>query len=69
MANPTLLITGASSGIGEASARHAAQAGYNVALAARSTQRLETLNEYGCGGLHLQRAVMGVAGAAGDIGR
>lgn len=45
MANPTLLITGASTGIGEASARHAAQAGYNVALAARSTKRLETLAE------------------------
>jgi NADP-dependent 3-hydroxy acid dehydrogenase YdfG len=37
------LITGASSGIGEATARHAAAAGYRVVLAARSTEKLETL--------------------------
>jgi NADP-dependent 3-hydroxy acid dehydrogenase YdfG len=38
-----LLITGASSGIGAASARHAAAAGWRVALAARSQERLEQL--------------------------
>ncbi len=39
------LITGASSGIGEATARHAAAAGYRVVLAARSTEKLESLAE------------------------
>jgi len=37
------LITGASSGIGEATARHAAAVGYRVVLAARSTDKLEEL--------------------------
>jgi NADP-dependent 3-hydroxy acid dehydrogenase YdfG len=37
------LITGASSGIGEATARHAAAAGYRVVLGARSIEKLETL--------------------------
>jgi NADP-dependent 3-hydroxy acid dehydrogenase YdfG len=37
------LITGASIGIGEATARHAAAAGYRVVLAARSTEKLEAL--------------------------
>jgi NADP-dependent 3-hydroxy acid dehydrogenase YdfG len=43
MADPVFLITGASSGIGAATARQAADAGYRVVLAARSLDRLEAL--------------------------
>ncbi|HEV7775017.1 MAG TPA: SDR family NAD(P)-dependent oxidoreductase [Conexibacter sp.] len=43
MSDPVFLITGASSGIGAATARQAAQAGYRVVLAARSTDKLEAL--------------------------
>jgi NADP-dependent 3-hydroxy acid dehydrogenase YdfG len=43
MADPVFLITGASSGIGAATARAAAQAGYRTVLAARSTERLREL--------------------------
>ena len=43
MADPVLLITGASSGIGEATARAAAQAGYRLVLAARSQDKLQKL--------------------------
>jgi len=39
----TLLITGASTGIGEATARAAAKAGWNVALLARSEDKLSAL--------------------------
>ncbi|MCT8266546.1 SDR family oxidoreductase [Afifella sp. JA880] len=39
----TFLITGASTGIGAATARAAVEAGYNVALAARSKDKLESL--------------------------
>ncbi|QQA41546.1 SDR family oxidoreductase [Pelagovum pacificum] len=41
----TLLITGASSGIGAETARQAAKAGWNVALMARSADKLEALAE------------------------
>ena len=40
---PVIIITGASSGIGEATARVFSQAGYNVVLAARRLDRLEQL--------------------------
>jgi NADP-dependent 3-hydroxy acid dehydrogenase YdfG len=43
--DPVLLITGASSGIGAATARRAADAGYRVALAARREERLRQLAE------------------------
>jgi NADP-dependent 3-hydroxy acid dehydrogenase YdfG len=45
MPDPVFLITGASSGIGAATARHAAKAGYRVVLAARSEDRLTELAE------------------------
>jgi NADP-dependent 3-hydroxy acid dehydrogenase YdfG len=43
VADPVFLITGASSGIGEATARHAAEAGYRLVLASRSEEKLGTL--------------------------
>ncbi len=45
MADPVFLITGASSGIGEATARRAAEAGFRVVLAARRVELLEQLAE------------------------
>jgi NADP-dependent 3-hydroxy acid dehydrogenase YdfG len=45
MSDPVFLITGASSGIGAATARAAAGAGYRVVLAARSVDRLASLAE------------------------
>ena len=42
-APPVFLITGASSGIGAATARHAAQAGYRLVLGARSEDKLQAL--------------------------
>src|SRR6185436_13648831 len=43
MADPVLIITGASTGIGAATARHAAEAGYRVVLSARSEDKLRDL--------------------------
>ena len=45
MENKVFLITGASTGIGEATARRAIEAGFNVVLAARSTDKLEHLRD------------------------
>jgi NADP-dependent 3-hydroxy acid dehydrogenase YdfG len=42
-ADRVLLVTGASSGIGAATARHAVAAGWRVVLAARSQERLDAL--------------------------
>jgi len=43
--DPVLLIAGASSGIGAATARQAAEAGYRLVLAARSEDKLQSLVE------------------------
>jgi NADP-dependent 3-hydroxy acid dehydrogenase YdfG len=45
MADPVFVITGASSGIGEATARRAAEAGYRLVLAARREENLRNLAE------------------------
>ena len=41
----TILITGASSGIGAGMAREFAQKGYNLAICARRLERLESLKK------------------------
>ena len=41
--SPVLIVTGASTGIGAETARHAAEAGYRLVLAARSEDKLEAL--------------------------
>ncbi|MCU0314308.1 MAG: SDR family oxidoreductase [Solirubrobacteraceae bacterium] len=51
MAEKVFLITGASSGIGAATARAAAAAGFKLVLAARSEEKLEALAAE-CGGPH-----------------
>jgi NADP-dependent 3-hydroxy acid dehydrogenase YdfG len=43
MSEPVFLITGASTGIGAATARQAAEAGYRLVLAARSEDKLQAL--------------------------
>ena len=43
--DPVLLITSASTGIGAATARHAAEAGYRLVLSARSEEKLTALAE------------------------
>jgi NADP-dependent 3-hydroxy acid dehydrogenase YdfG len=43
--DPVFLITGASSGIGAATARQAAEAGHRLVLAARSTDKIDALAE------------------------
>jgi NADP-dependent 3-hydroxy acid dehydrogenase YdfG len=45
MADPVFLITGASSGIGEVTARQAVAAGYRVVVAARSYDKLAALEQ------------------------
>jgi NADP-dependent 3-hydroxy acid dehydrogenase YdfG len=45
VADPVFLVTGASSGIGEATARRAAEAGYRLVLGARRLERLESIAE------------------------
>ncbi|WP_454596964.1 SDR family oxidoreductase [Qipengyuania sp. SM2507] len=64
----TLLITGASTGIGAASARAAAAAGWNVALLARSGDKLDTLaSEIGNAALALECDITDRAALDGAI--
>jgi NADP-dependent 3-hydroxy acid dehydrogenase YdfG len=54
---PTLLITGASTGIGAATARHAVEAGWDVVLGARSEDKLRALaDELGADHAHVVRS-------------
>src|SRR3954454_11775684 len=45
MADPVFLITGATSGIGAATARHAAKAGYRLPFGGRSEDKLQALRD------------------------
>jgi NADP-dependent 3-hydroxy acid dehydrogenase YdfG len=60
---PTLLITGASSGIGAATARAAVSEGWNVGLMARSAEKLSALAE------ELGEAALALPGDATDLGQ
>ena len=48
MTSKTVLITGASSGIGKETAKHLAAEGYTVYTAARRLEKMEDLRELGC---------------------
>ena len=76
MASEAVLITGCSSGIGEATARHLAARGMTVYATARRVQSIEGLREAGCRTLALDvtdeqsmsAAVATVAEAEGAVG-
>ncbi len=62
MTDRTLFITGASTGIGAATARAAAAAGWNVAMLARSADKLQDLAD------EIGDAALPLAGDATDLG-
>jgi NADP-dependent 3-hydroxy acid dehydrogenase YdfG len=61
IAGKVVVVTGASSGIGEATARHLAQQGAHVVVGARRTDRLEGLaKELRAGGAHIEHQMLDV---------